>query len=366
MHWSITIGRIAGTAIRIHVTFFILLVWIAIVDYRAGGVPAATATIIFVLAIFACVVAHEFGHILMARSFGVKTPDVTLLPIGGIASMERIPDNPREELLIAIAGPLVNVAIAAILILVGRLSMADLSAADLEKASLLQRLATANIALFIFNLVPAFPMDGGRVLRALLAMRLGAQRSTVIAARLGQVFAFLFVVAGLFMNPLLILIGMFIYFAASSEQQVNTFRGFAHDLKVKQGMEQAVQSLRQTAMLPDAVELLLGTAQRTFPIVDEDSRPVGMLNRDQLLLGLKRPDSAVPVATLMQPAVVVREDLSLEEAVMAMNRQGLRSQMVVDGAGRLVGMLTLENVAEMMMIHDVRPDWKFARRPNRQ
>jgi Zn-dependent protease/predicted transcriptional regulator len=365
MAWSITIGRIAGTAIRIHITFFMLIAWIAIYDYQQGGAAAAWSATLFIVLIFACVVAHEFGHILTARAFGVKTPDVTLLPIGGIASMERIPEEPRQELLIAIAGPLVNVAIAAVLILADGLAMGDLSAADLERASLLQRLATANVALFLFNLVPAFPMDGGRVLRALLAMRYGAERSTAIAARLGQVFAFLFVVAGLFANPLLILIGMFIYFAASSEQQASAFRGFAHDLKVAQGMERVVQSLSASALLPEAVEALLGTAQRIFPVVDAGNRPVGLLDRDELLRALKAGDNALTVSSIMREPALLRDDQSLESAVSDMSRQGLKAQIVVDATGRMVGLLTLENVAEMMMIHAARPDWKFARPASR-
>ena len=191
MQWSLTIGRIAGTAIRIHVTFLLFLLWIAVADYRSGGFEAAKSSIIFVLLVFACVVAHEFGHILTARNFGVKTPEVTLLPIGGVANMERIPEDPWQELLVAIAGPMVNVVIAALLIVMGGFTVAELQSIDLEKATLLQRLALINISLVVFNLIPAFPMDGGRVLRALLAMRLGPQRATEIAAKLGQFFAFL-------------------------------------------------------------------------------------------------------------------------------------------------------------------------------
>ncbi|MGB8313856.1 MAG: site-2 protease family protein, partial [Aestuariivirga sp.] len=173
MQWSLTIGRIAGTAIRIHITFFLFLLWIAVSDYRSGGLEVAKSSIIFILLVFACVVAHEFGHILMARKFGVKTPEVTLLPIGGVANMERIPEDPRQELLIAIAGPMVNVVIAGLLIVAGGVSTSDLQTIDVEKIGLVQRLALINVSLVIFNLIPAFPMDGGRVLRALLAMRLG-------------------------------------------------------------------------------------------------------------------------------------------------------------------------------------------------
>ncbi len=365
MQWSITVGRIAGTAIRIHLTFLIFLLWIGISDYLVGGLPAAWSAILFIVLIFVCVVAHEFGHILTARGFGVKTPDVTLLPIGGVANMERIPDDPRQELVIAIAGPMVNVAIATILIVVGGFSIAGLASAGLETAPLVQRLAFVNIALVVFNLVPAFPMDGGRVLRALLSMRLGPQRSTAIAAKLGQAFAFLFVLAGLFVNPMLIFVGMFIYVAAVSEQQASAFRGLTHDLKVHHGMEKGVRSLAANALLPDAVEALLATAQRVFPVVDEQNHPVGLLDREDMLHSLKQKDTGIAVSSIMRTPPVIQENSSLETAVMEMNQQGLRSQIVVDEGGRLSGLLTFENIAEMMMIKTADPQWKFAGSPRR-
>lgn len=362
MQWSITVGQIAGTAIRIHVTFLLFLLWIAVSDYSTGGLEAAKFSVVFIVLIFACVVAHEFGHILTARTFGVKTPEVILFPIGGVANMERIPEDPWQELLIAIAGPMVNVVIAALLILLGGLAAGDLQATNLEQATLVQRLAFTNIALVVFNLVPAFPMDGGRVLRALLAMRLGLQRATAIAAKLGQAFAFLFVVAGLFLNPMLIFVGLFIYIAAASELQASTFRWFAHDLKVSEGMERTVRSLPANALLSEAVEALLATSQRAFPVVDAKDMPVGLLDRGDLVISLKQQEPDAAVSSIMRERDVIRATVSLDEAVMDMNRRGLKSRIVVDGNGRLAGMLTLENVAEMMMVHAVRPEWKFTQR----
>lgn len=363
MQWSLTIGRIAGTAIRVHITFLLFLLWIAVSDYRSGGLEAAKSSLVFILLVFSCVVAHEFGHILTARKFGVKTPEVTLLPIGGVANMERIPEDPKQEFLVAIAGPMVNVVIAGVLMLASGISMADLQAIDLEKASLVQRLALINVSLVIFNLIPAFPMDGGRVLRALLAMRLGPQRATEIAAKFGQVFAFLFAAAGLFLNPMLLLIGMFIYIAASSELHANAMRWFAQGLTVAEGMERTVRSLPANALLSEAVEALLASSQRAFPVIDGMHLPVGLLDRDDLVLGLKEKGPDAAVFSVMRKPAVTGVKVSLNDAIMDMNRQGLRSQIVVDGNGRLAGMLTIENVAEMMMIHTVRPDWKFARQP---
>ena len=360
MQWSITIGRVAGTAIRIHITFLMFLLWIAVSDYRSGGFEAAQSSVVFILLIFACVVAHEFGHILTARIFGVKTPEVTLLPIGGVANMERIPEDPWQELLIAIAGPMVNVVIAGLLIVVGGFAVADLQSINLEKVSLVQRLALVNISLVVFNMIPAFPMDGGRVLRALLAMRLGPQRATEIAAKLGQLFAFLFVAAGLFLSPMLIFIGLFIYIAAVSELQASALHWFAHGLTVSEGMERTVRSLSAKALLSEAVEALLASSQRAFPVVDAMKMPVGLFDRDDLLRGLREKGPDASVSEVMRKPAVTGVTVSLNDAVMDMNRQGLRSQIVVDGNGRFAGMLTLENVAEMMMIHTMRPEWDFS------
>jgi len=359
MQWSLTIGRIAGTAIRIHVTFLLFLLWIAITDYRSGGFEAAKSSVVFVLLIFACVVAHEFGHILTARKFGVKTPEVTLLPIGGVANMERIPEDPWQELLVAIAGPMVNVVIAGLLIMVGGVAVGELQSIDLEKATLLQRLALINISLVVFNLIPAFPMDGGRVLRALLAMRLGPQRATDIAAKLGQCFAFLFVAVGLFLSPMLIFVGLFIYIAAVSELQANMLRRFAEGLTVGEGMEQTVRCLSEKILLSEAVDALLASSQRAFPVVDAKQMPVGLLERDDLLRGLKEKGPDATVTSVMRKPAVTGATVPLNDAVVNMNRQGLRTQLVVDANGRFAGMLTLENVAEMMMIHAIRPEWKF-------
>ena len=212
MGWSLTIGRAAGTAIRLHFTFLLFLVWIAAADYLANGPAAALSSVVFILLVFGCVTLHEFGHILMARRFGVKTPEVILSPIGGIANMERMPEKPEQELLVAIAGPLVNVAIAAILMLATGYGLQHVFGMDFNTAGLTERLILVNITLVLFNLVPAFPMDGGRVLRAILAMNMGAQKATTLAARIGQGFAALFVLLGLFYNPILMLVGFFIYF----------------------------------------------------------------------------------------------------------------------------------------------------------
>src|SRR2546425_4816420 len=229
MSWSLNIGTIAGTAVRVHITFLLFLGWIFAASWVAGGPAAAWQGLTFMVLLFACVVAHEFGHIFTARAFGVSTPDVTLLPIGGVARLERIPEEPWEEFLVAIAGPLVNVAIAVALILIAgaRVNAGDLYAVESPHTSMIDRLAAVNLFLAVFNMIPAFPMDGGRVLRALLAARMGYVRATEIAAFIGQGFAFALGFIGLFFNPLLIFIAIFVYLAASSEAHLVAIRAMS-------------------------------------------------------------------------------------------------------------------------------------------
>lgn len=365
MGWSLTIGRIAGTSIRLHFTFLLFLAWIGISDYLARGPAAAASSLAFIVLVFVCVCAHEFGHILMGRHFGIRTPEVILSPIGGIANMERLPDVPSQELLVSIAGPLVNVVIAAVLIAAGGLSLGGLLNITFEQASLLERLALVNASLVVFNLIPAFPMDGGRVLQALLAMGLGQARATQIAARIGQIFAFVFVLAGLFFNPMLMLIGGFIYLAATAEEQTASFRSFAEGLDVSAAVERAAVVLPQTAPLSDAVEALLSTPQRLFPVADDQGRPAGLLDRDTLLAALKQQNDTSAIATVMRPCAVVRDGDPLIGAVNNMRAAGAKAEIVVDQEGRIAGLLTIENIAEMLMVHGVDPAFDFRRRPRR-
>ena len=191
-------------------------IWIAVSAWARGGLSAALDSTLFIVLLFLCVVLHEFGHILAARRYGIQSPEVTLLPIGGVASMQRLPADPRQELVVALAGPAVNLVIGlALALALGSLHPGELADIDDPHLSLMGRLAAANIFLVVFNLIPAFPMDGGRVLHALLAMRLGGARATEIAAKIGQAFALGLGFLGLFGNPLLIFIAIFVYMAAA-------------------------------------------------------------------------------------------------------------------------------------------------------
>ena len=358
MSWSLTIGSIAGTAIRIHITFILFLAWIFGASYAASGADAAWSSLLFMVLLFLCVLAHEFGHIFTARAFGVQTPDVILLPIGGVARLERIPETPREEFLIAIAGPLVNIAIAFGLILFTSASLHGGSLATVESTniSIVDRLAAVNIFLALFNLIPAFPMDGGRVLRALLSARLGFVRATEIAAMIGQWVAFALGFLGLFYSPMLIFIAIFVYLAAASEAHMVSLRAVSRGVPVGTAMMTQFATLTPEAHIEEAVETLLRTSQSEFPVIDEARQPVGLLARADLIRALKQlgPDARVKDAmSATFPQVSSRA--TLEEALKILQEKQAPAVAVVDPAGRLVGLVSSETLGEMMMIAEAMP-----------
>jgi len=358
MGWSINIGSIAGTAVRIHWTFVIFLAWIFLANLFSGGSAAAWNSLAFLLLLFACVLAHEFGHIFVARGFGVPTPDVTLLPIGGVARLARIPEKPSEEFLVAIAGPLVNVAIALVLILFAGagLDTQHLVAMESTKVSLVDRLAEVNLFLAVFNMIPAFPMDGGRVLRALLATKLGHLRATEVAAAIGQWVAFALGFLGLFGNPLLIFIAVFVYMAASSEAQLVAIRAMSRDVPVAAAMMTEFATLTPDEHIDAAVETLLRTSQSIFPVLDADHRLVGVLDRDGMIRALKTlgPDARVRQAmTADVPTVGARS--CLEDAFRILQEKSAPAVGIVDAAARLVGLITSETVGEMLMVREALP-----------
>ncbi|MBO0713072.1 MAG: site-2 protease family protein, partial [Acetobacteraceae bacterium] len=358
MSWSVNIGSIAGTAVRIHFTFLLFLAWLFVASWASGGPAAAWNGLAFMLLLFACVLAHEFGHIFTARAFGVPTPDVTLLPIGGVARLARIPEAPSQEFLIAIAGPLVNVAIAILLVLLAgaHFNARELAQVDSTQISLIDRLAEVNLFLAIFNMIPAFPMDGGRVLRALLAIRLGHVRATELAAGIGQLVAFGLGFLGLFGNPLLIFIAVFVYLAASSEAHLVAIRAMTRGVPVAAAMMTEFATLTPDERIDAAIETLLHTSQSEFAVVDADHRLVGLLDRHGMIRALKTlgPDARVEAAMVKDvPSVDSRS--CLEDAFRLLQESSAPAVGIVNAAGRLVGLITSETVGEMLMVRNAMP-----------
>jgi stage IV sporulation protein FB len=304
------------------------------------------------------VLLHEFGHALAAARYGIKTPDIALLPIGGVARLQRMPDEPAEELIVALAGPLVNLVIAgAILLGSGFRALVGLEQSlhfTTHHMSLLQQVFSANVMLFAFNLfVPAFPMDGGRVLRALLAMRMDYGRATRIAASVGQALAFALGLWGLLSgNILVILVAVFVFMGAGQEAAAVELREVARRSHVADAMITDFRTLPENATLGDAVDALLATSQREFPVTGEGGQVLGIITRDDMIAGLRQSGPNAPASGFMRRGVQsVRASSNFEQAFRMMQETRTPAVLVMDDRNRLAGLITPENVGEMMMVH---------------
>jgi Zn-dependent protease/CBS domain-containing protein len=355
MRWSWTVARIAGINVDVHATFLILLVWIALSGYASTHTAAgAIAGVLLTLAIFASVVLHEFGHALTAARFGVKTRSITLLPIGGVAHLERIPQRPRQELAIAVAGPAVTLLIAAALYLLLRATGTPTTppaTATGTISSFATQVMWVNVVLLIFNLLPAFPMDGGRVLRAALAMRMSFTRATEIAARIGKAFALVFVVVGLFVvnNPFLVIIAVFVWLSAAAEAAAAQLKATVADAPVARAMITDIRTLNAAQPVSAAIDEVRSGFQHDFPVVD-DHAVTGVLTRERLLKALADGRANAAVGDIMERSFVATSpDESLEHALERLQECHCRTLPVLRGR-ELVGLLTAEKISEFVMI----------------
>lgn len=352
MRWSWTLGTLFGIKVRIHWTFLLLLIWIAVSSASTGeGGIAIAASVLFIIAVFGCVLLHEAGHALMARRFGVPTVDITLLPIGGLARMQRIPTEPGRELAIAVAGPAVNVVIAGVLFagLAAANGLARTLSPDLMEASLLAQLMWVNVALVAFNLLPAFPMDGGRMLRALLAFKMNYSRATNVAGGLGQIMAMLFGLVGLLYNPFLLFIALFVFLGAEAEMQAAQVRQSLGDATVRDAMMTQFRVLAPRDTVQTAVDELLAGSQECFPIAD-DGDLKGLLQRSDLVEAIKEHGAGTALEAVQfstPPATHESDDL---HATLEIMRQLNTRALPVLRDGAVVGLITMENITEWMMV----------------
>lgn len=352
MGWSWRLGRIAGIDLYVHPTFLILLAWVGLAHYfEHGNLAEAVGGIVFILALFGIIVLHELGHALTARRFGIRTRDITLLPIGGVARLERIPEVPSQELLIALAGPAVNVVIAA-LIFVGlhvmNLAVHPAEASLRAGGGFLEQMFWVNVMLVVFNLVPAFPMDGGRVFRALLAMRTDYVRATQAAVAVGQGIAILFGLLGLMSNPFLIFIALFVWLAGAQEAGLVTARSALAGIPVIRVMIRDFRSLGPEEPLARAVADILAGFQQDFPVVEND-RVVGILTRNDLVVALGQSGPETPVGEAMQREFLTAGPREMIQGVFEQLQEGHSRTIPVVSDGRLVGLLTADNVAEVLL-----------------
>lgn len=356
MGGSLKLGRIAGIDLKLHWTFFLLLIWVGISPLLSGAsLPAAALNVLLVIAVFACVVAHEYGHAIAARCYGIGTKDITLLPIGGVARLNAIPTDPVKELVVAIAGPAVNVVIAVViaigLFFYGALSASAFSVTEgVTALQFWQTLMAINLFLVLFNAIPAFPMDGGRVLRALLALRTDRVRATDIAASIGQAIAIGFAIMGLFGNLILLLIAFFVYFGARGEAEQVRRSSLLGGLTVQSAMITRFGMVEKDQPLIMIRDRLLQGMQQDFPVVDESGSPVGMLYRSHAIEVLQQHGTDARIEHAMTPLenVAVAPSTPLQSALEKM--QELRvATLPVTNDSHLSGILTQENIWELLM-----------------
>jgi Zn-dependent protease/CBS domain-containing protein len=352
MKWQWKLGKFAGIDVYVHATFLLLIAWVGYSHWLENNSWGDVLNgILFILALFACVVLHEYGHALTARKYGIKTRDITLYPIGGVARLERMPEKPIEELWVALMGPAVNVVIAAILFAYLYLtsSLVPLSDLTVSSGSFLERLMTVNISLVLFNLIPAFPMDGGRVLRALLAMRMDYVKATQVAASIGQGIALLFGLIGLFGNAMLLFIAFFIWIGASQESNATQMKNAISGIPVGRAMLTDYKSLSPRDPLSRMSQLLLAGSQHDFPVI-ENNRVIGVVTRDDFLSALTRHGENIAISAVMKKDLPEVDSYEMvENALVRIQESGVPA-LPVTHAGQLVGIITAENITEYLMI----------------
>jgi Zn-dependent protease/CBS domain-containing protein len=350
--WSLTVARVFGIPIRIHATFLVLVAWVVIrAVSRASdgaGTSAAVHELIVLGCVFGIVALHELGHALVARRYGVATKDITLLPIGGVARLDRIPKEPAAELWISLGGPLVNVLLAAAFFALASVRGEDVSAARAGDIAgpLVPTLAWINVSLAVFNLVPAFPMDGGRALRALLSTRTSRARATHIAARIGQGFALLLGLAGLLGNPMLVFIALFVWIGAADEASTVEREEMFQGMAAERAMMTETHVLTPAATLADVAARVIEGWQRDFPVL-EGSIVRGVVTRERLIEALaKHGAQALVTAALDERIVTATRKEPLNDVMTRLRETNAPAALVMED-GRLVGLITVENVLEL-------------------
>ena len=350
---SITTIRIFGVPVRLHFTFILLLVFL--LSIGIGQRQSGLTTVLYVLALFASVLLHEIGHTLVARHYGIRTLEIVMFPIGGVSRPERAP-KPREELWVALAGPLVNLAIAGVLVGWMGAQQGFVSLAQLREptdANLAERVAVGNLLLCVFNLLPAYPMDGGRILRSFLALRKPEEEATRIAAGAGQGLAILMGLAGLLWgNFILVFVALFVYLGAAHEGAAVRGRILSTGFPVHAAMITDFRTLQHGDTIRDAGNLLLATSQHDFPVMHGEA-VVGLLTRAALVRAMMAEGPEGYVAGAMDRKFTrLAPEQPLQEVLPLVSTPGACA-LVMDPEGKLVGLVTSENVSEFLLLRQV-------------
>jgi Zn-dependent protease/CBS domain-containing protein len=351
MGWSINIGKIFGINFRIHVTFFLLLFFIFISVLTQHGLQRALLAVLFICAVFVCVLIHEIGHSLIARRFGKEAKSITLLPIGGVATMEEMPEKPAQEIAVSIIGPFINLLIAGVLYLfIGHWAGVGVPNLTPDSAKgFFAGLIGVNIMLAIFNLIPAFPMDGGRILRGLLAIRLDFVRATTAAVFIGQAIATFFIFVGIFFNWWLAIIGLFLYIGAGSEKQQVLLKSLLRQVPASEAMTTEFRILRPDETLRHALEHFHHGCQDDFPVIGE-AGVEGILTRGRILASIHEKGLDTPVSEIMDRTFAsVDPKMPLDDIYKKLLSSRKTAVAVVD-KGSVKGMVCLDGISRYFMI----------------
>jgi Zn-dependent protease/predicted transcriptional regulator len=356
MRGALNIINFRGIKLSIHWTFLFVIGWVMLVNTRLGNnVEQLVWSSLFVLGIFVCVVLHEFGHAFVAARFGIKAKDIVLLPIGGIASIEKFPGNPRQEIAISLAGPIVSIAIAALLLLF--LQPGDSFWQVLQGLSivhghdLLYNLAMVNVGLAIFNLIPAFPLDGGRILRALLGFKFNYVRATSIATTVGRVVAGLFIAFGILLSSLILpLIGIFIIFSAGLEEYYLRLKALVKGIKLKEVLMYDYDSLQSNNTIKEAAGVLMNNHAKYFIVMD-GANPIGSIDRMEIVKSIAEMQYDETVQHLMKENLNYLDGEKEVEAVLEKLAGNDERIYPVMENSRFTGVVNFNHIIEYLLIH---------------
>lgn len=355
MKANLSLGSISGIKIKVHWTFFFLIIWIAFDELKRGGTTESVLfNIAFILAVFLCVVLHELGHALTAKRFGVRTRKITLLPIGGMAILDKIPESPKQELLITIAGPLVNVIIAILLyFIIPVQEFTDLNFGEafnvLSKFTLqnfLFYLYIANVGLAVFNIIPAFPMDGGRILRALLAMKMNRVKATQIAASTGQFIAVIFLLVGLLYNPFLIFIALFVFLGAYGENQIVQQLSLLKGHNVEEAMLTDITTFNPEDSIAIVVKKIISGTENNFVVIENQS-VIGLLYHEDIINNSNKNIKVKDIMNTNYKAVKSSDDL---KKVYNLIHSNVKTFFPVINQGKLIGAIDYTNLNEYIRL----------------
>ena len=355
MKHSLHLGKPFGIQISVHWTFLLIIAWIIFVNIQQGAnTQQILYSVLFVLTIFVCVVIHELSHSLTARKYGIPTRSITLLPIGGVADLQKMPEEPKQEFAVSVAGPLSNIGIALVL-WIGLLATnnMDLATHDfhgITAKNFFMLLLFANLLLAGFNLLPAFPMDGGRIFRSLMAIYVSREKATYIAMNIGKFFAFGLAVWGVFANPFLIFIAIFIFIGAQKEYEQIRYNSVLTGFEVKDVIMHEYTPLKEEDTLQNAVDILLDGPEERFVIIDDETNVKGILTRNNIIQGLTEQGNELKIRQVMNRNITTfSPEESLETAFQKMREQQISMAPVVEGE-KLLGIIDMENINEFIMV----------------